>query len=274
VGTIPTLSSLAKEVGGARVEVESLARANQDPHFVEARPNFMLVLNRADVLLQVGLDLEIGWLPPLVRGSHNPKIQDGRPGSLDCSQVISVLDIAMTTADRSMGDIHPAGNPHYWLAPDNAKLIAREIATRFGQIDPQGQAEYAKNLATFDVKVDAKLKEWIPLIAAIRGARIATYHKSWTYTSQWLGMEEVGYVEPNPGIPPDPSHLVHLIEVMRGERASMLLLEDFDDENIAELVALKAGARVVVLPSDVGATTAIKDWFSLVDEVLHRLASR
>ena len=274
VATIPTLSSLAKEVGGARVEVQALGKGYQDPHFVEAKPNLMLVLNRADLLLFVGLDLEIGWLPPLVLGSRNPNIQNGEPGSLDCSQVIPLLDIPTTKVDRSMGDIHPAGNPHYWLPPANAKLLAREIATRLRQLDPEGGAEYAKNLAAFEAKVDAKLKEWAPLLAKIRGSRIATYHKSWSYTSQWLGMTEVGYVEPKPGIPPDPSHLVQLIKVMRNEKTSMLLMEDFYNKSIAEIVAEKAGAKLLVLPTDVGATPALKDWFSLVENVLNKLATR
>src|SRR5512140_2878784 len=136
VSSIPTLGSLAKEVGGKRVEVESLGKGYQDPHFVEPKPNLMLVLNRADLLLHVGLELEIGWLPPLVLGSRNPKIQTGEAGNLDCSRAIPVLDVPATKVDRSMGDIHPQGNPHYWLPPANAKLIAREIARRLEQLDP------------------------------------------------------------------------------------------------------------------------------------------
>ncbi len=273
VSTIPTLGSLAKEVGGDRVHVESLAKGYQDPHFVEPKPNLMLVLNRADLLLYVGLELEIGWLPPLVLGSRNPKIQQGEMGNLDCSRSIPVLDIPTTKVDRSMGDIHPQGNPHYWLPPSNARIIAREIAARLVQIDPEGKPAYDKNLASFLSRVDAKEKQWAPLAAKMKGARIATYHKSWTYVSHWLGMVEIGYVEPKPGIPPDPSHLVRLINVMRAEKARLLLMEDFYNKSTAQLVAEKAGAKLLILPTDVGARPEIKTWFDLVQDVLRELTS-
>jgi zinc/manganese transport system substrate-binding protein len=273
VSSIPTLGSLAKEVGGDRVSVESLSKGYQDPHFVEPKPNLMLVLNRADILLHVGLELEIGWLPPLVLGSRNPKIQTGELGNLDCSRTIPVLDIPTTKVDRSMGDIHPLGNPHYWLTPANARLIAGEIATRLAQIDPEGKAAYDKNLSAFLAKVDAKEKEWGPLAAKMRGEKIATYHKSWSYVSQWLGMEEIGYVEPKPGIPPDPDHLVRLIHLMRAEKARLLLMEDFYNKSVASLVAEKAGAKLLILPTNVGATPQIHDWFELCETVLKRLSA-
>jgi zinc/manganese transport system substrate-binding protein len=273
VSTIPTLGSLAKEVGGNRVEVESLGKGYQDPHFVEAKPSLMLTLNRADLLLYVGLELEIGWLPPLVLGSRNPKIQTGELGSLDCSRSIPVLDIPTTKVERSMGDIHPQGNPHYWLPPSNARLIAQEIATRLGQLDPGGKPTYDKNLAAFVAKVDAKEKEWAPMVAKMKGEKIATYHKSWSYVSHWLQMEEIGYVEPKPGIPPDPSHLVQLIGVMRAEKAPLLLVEDFYNKNTAQLVADKAGAKLLVLPTDVGATPQIRNWFDLAETALRRLSA-
>src|SRR6202040_1734188 len=169
VSSIPTLGSLAKEVGGDRVHVESLAKGYQDPHFVEPKPNLMLVLNRADLLLYVGLDLEIGWLPPLVLGSRNPKIQNGELGNLDCSRSIPVLDVPTTKLDRSMGDIHPQGNPHYWLPPASAKIIAREIADRLQQLDPDGRPDYEKNLAAFNKRVDAKTREWAPMTVKLKG---------------------------------------------------------------------------------------------------------
>jgi zinc/manganese transport system substrate-binding protein len=273
VSSISTLGSLAREVGGDRVAVESLSKGYQDPHFVEPKPSLMLTLNKADLLLHVGLELEIGWLPPLVLGSRNPKIQPGEPGNLDCSTAIPVADVPTTKVDRSMGDIHPQGNPHYWLPPANVKLLAKEIAQRLGQIDPQGRAEYEKNLAAFNAKVDAREKEWAPLVAKMHGAKVATYHKSWTYVSKWLGMTEIGYVEPKPGIPPDPEHLVRLIAVMKQEHATMLLMEDFYNRSIASLVAQKAGAKLLDLPTDVGATPEIKDWFALVETVLKKMAA-
>jgi zinc/manganese transport system substrate-binding protein len=273
VSSIPTLGSLAKEVGGDRVEVESLGKGYQDPHFVEPKPSLMLVLNKADLLLHVGLELEIGWLPPLILGSRNPKIQTGELGNLDCSRAIPVLDIPTTRVDRSMGDIHPQGNPHYWLPPANAKIIAREIAQRLEALDPEGRAEYEKNLAGFNQRVAAKEKEWAPLVQKMHGAKVATYHKSWTYVSHWLGMEEIGYVEPKPGIPPDPQHLARLISLMKQEGAKLLLMENFYNRSVASLVAEKAGAKLLTLPTDVGAEPAIKDWFALVDAVLKQLSA-
>ncbi len=272
VSSIPTLGSLAKEVGGSRVDVESLGKGYQDPHFIEPKPNLMLVLNKADLLLHVGLELEIGWLPPLVLGSRNPKIQTGEQGNLDCSRAIPVLDIPTTKVDRSMGDIHPQGNPHYWLPPANAKIIAREIAQRLGQLDPEGRADYEKNLASFNARVDAKEKEWAPLAAKLKGVKVVTYHQSWSYVSHWLALQEIGYVEPKPGIPPDPQHLARLIGVMKEDGVKLLLVEDFYNKSVASLVAQKAGAKLLTLPSDVGATPQIKDWFGLVETVLRQLS--
>jgi zinc/manganese transport system substrate-binding protein len=272
VASIPTLGSFAKEVGGDRVEVVSLGKGYQDPHFVEPKPSLMVELNKADLLVYVGLDLEIGWLPPLVLGSRNPKIQTGELGNLDCSRSIPVLDVPTTKVDRSMGDIHPLGNPHYWIPPGNAKIIAKEIAARLSQIDPDGAATYRKRLQDFDGRVDAAEKSWQPLIAKARGQKVATYHKSWTYVSAWLGLEEVGYLEPKPGIPPDPQHLLRLIQTMRAEGAKLLLVEDFYNRNTAQLVATKAAAKMLTLPTDVGATPEIKDWFGLVKTVLTQLA--
>jgi zinc/manganese transport system substrate-binding protein len=272
VSSIPTLGSLAREVGGDRVEVQSLGKGYQDPHFVEPKPSLMLVLNRADALLYVGLELEIGWLPPLVLGSRNPKIQTGEPGNIDCSRVIPVLDLPMTKVDRSMGDIHPQGNPHYWLPPKNARLLAQEIAQRLAALDPEGKAVYEKNLAAFLARVDAKEKQWAPMVQKLKGVKVTTYHKSWSYVSAWLGLEEQGYVEPKPGIPPDPQHLIKLIGLMRTEKTQFLLVEDFYNKSTAQLVAEKSGAKLLTLPTDVGATPEIKNWFDLVETVLSTLS--
>jgi zinc/manganese transport system substrate-binding protein len=273
VSSIPVLGSLAKEVGGDRISVESLGTGYQDPHFVEPKPSLMVTLNKADLLVYVGLELEIGWLPPLVLGSRNPKIQTGELGSLDCSQVIPVLDVPTTKVDRSMGDIHPLGNPHYWIPPDNAKRIARLIATRLEQLDPAGRDSYEKRLADFVARAEAKTRAWEAQAAKLRGIKIVTYHKSWTYVSKWLGMEEIDYLEPKPGIPPDPGHLARLIQIMRAEKVPMLLVEDFYNLNVARLVAQKGGAKLLDLPTDVGAKPEIKTWFDLVDAIIRQLAA-
>jgi zinc/manganese transport system substrate-binding protein len=271
VSTISTLGSIAKEIGGDRVEVEALSKGYQDPHFVEAKPSLMLRLNQADLLLHVGLELEIGWLPPLMLGSRNPKIQPGELGNLDCSSAIPLLDIPTGKVDRSMGDIHPQGNPHYWMPPGNARIIAKEIADRLGALDPDGKDDYQKRLIDFDNRVTAKEAEWAPLVAKLRGKKIATYHKSWSYVAHWLGLVEVGYVEPKPGIPPDPGHLVTLIGTMKREGASMLLMEAFYNKAIAQKVAESAGARLVLLDTDVSGRPELKTWFDVTDALVREL---
>jgi zinc/manganese transport system substrate-binding protein len=271
VATIDTLASFAKEVGGDRVSVKSLSRGTQDPHFVEPKPSLMLMLNRADLLLHVGMELEIGWLPPLMIGSRNGKVQNGEPGNLDCSQAIDPLDVPTTKVDRSMGDIHPQGNPHYWLPPDNARRIAALIAQRLSQLDPAGAATYEARLKDFQKRVAEKEIAWKPMVDKLRGTRVATYHKSWSYVSKWLGLEELGYVEPKPGVPPPPSHLARLILLLRKEKAQLVLMESFYNRAIAQEVAERAGAKLVVLPTDVGAQPELTTWFAVVDAVLNEM---
>ena len=272
VTTIETFAALARQVGGDRVEVKALSRGYMDPHFVEPKPSLVIDLNRADLLVHVGLELEIGWLPPLVLGSRNARIQPGQPGNLDASAGIPVLDVPATKVDRSMGDIHPQGNPHYWIPPANAVVVAREIAERLAAIDPAGSALYNTNLARFVAEVVRRRADWEKRAAGIRGTKVVPYHKSWSYVSAWLGLQEVGYVEPKPGIPAPPSHIAQLIGLMRREGVKVIVMESFYPRNTVDLVAQKAGARTLVMPSDVGATPNIKDYFDLVEAVVQKLS--
>jgi zinc/manganese transport system substrate-binding protein len=242
-----------------------------DPHFVEPKPSLVLALNRADLLVHVGLELELGWLPPLVLGARNEKIQPGAVGNLDASSKIPVLDVPTTKVDRSMGDIHPSGNPHYWVPPDNAVVVAREIADRLQALDPAGRELYQRNLQAFEMAVAARRAEWEKQAAPLRGVKVVTYHKSWSYLSRWLGLVEVGYLEPKPGIPPSPQHVAALIALMRSDGVKLLIMETFYPRNTADLVGQKSGAHVVVLPSDVGADKNAGDYFALVDQVVGKL---
>ena len=269
--TIDTFADFARRLGGDRVAVTSLSHGFMDPHFVEPKPSLIITLNRADLLVHVGLDLEIGWLPPLVLGARNDRIQLGQAGNLDASTMIPVLDVPTTKVDRSMGDIHPAGNPHYWIPPDNAIILAREIAERLEAIDVDGKSTYERNLHAFEAEVQKRRAVWEAKAAPLRGLKVITYHKSWSYVSRWLGLEEIGYLEAKPGIAPSPSHIAQLIGTMRRDNVKMVMMESFFPRNTAELVAQKAGARVVVLPSDVNAQTAITDYFALVDAVIQSL---
>jgi len=274
VTTIDTFADLARKVGGDRVDVKSLSHGYMDPHFVEPKPSLVIDLNRADLLVHVGLELEIGWLPPLVLGSRNEKITLGQPGNLDASSQIPVLDVPTTKIDRSLGDIHPQGNPHYWISPDNAVIVAREIAARLEQIDPAGAGTYKANFERFQGEVAKRRAEWEKRAAPVRGMKIVTYHKSWSYVSKWLGLQEVGYVEPKPGIPAPPSHIAALIAFMRREGVKVILMESFYPRNTVDLVGQKAGAKTLVMPSDVNATPEIKDYFALVDAVVNKLVAQ
>ena len=273
VASIQTFADLARQVGGDRVEVKALSRGYMDPHYVEPKPSLVIDLNRADLLIHVGLELEIGWLPPLVLGSRNDRLGRGQAGNLDASTGIPVLDVPAVRVDRSMGDIHPQGNPHYWIPPDNAIIIAREIAERLEQIDGAGAATYEANLKRFEAEVAKRRVGWEKRAAPIRGMKIVTYHQSWSYVAKWLGLQEVGYVEPKPGIPAPPSHIAALIGLMRREGVKEILMESFYPRNTVQLVAEKAGAKMLVMPSDVGATPDIKDYFGLVDAVVQKLVA-
>jgi zinc/manganese transport system substrate-binding protein len=270
VTSIDTLASLAREIGGDRVEVQSLSHGYEDPHFVQAKPSLVVTLNRADVLIYVGLELEVGWLPPLVQQSRNSKIQQGAPGNIDCSSAIKVEDVPNVPADklRALGDIHPLGNPHYWIPPQNVLAISQLLAQRFAQLDPAGTDGFRSRAADFGKRVQAKNAAWLQRAASLRGARIVSYHKSWSYFARWLGLEEVGYIEPKPGVPPSTQHTAMLIDLMRKEHVRFVLEESFYPRNLASLVADKGGAKLAVLPSDVGAEPKIRTYFDLVDATL------
>jgi zinc/manganese transport system substrate-binding protein len=271
VTTIETFADLARRVGGDRVEVESLSRGYQDPHFVDARPNLMVSLHKADLLVRVGMDLEVGWLPPLVLGARNERIQRGATGDLDCSTAIEPLDVPATRIDRSQGDIHPMGNPHYWLPPVNAVRLARAIADRLSQLRPDEQAYFADQLAKFVGELKARARAWDEQAKALASTKVVTYHQSFSYVSKWLGLVEVGYVENRPGVPPSPDHLAALITRMKADKVKLVMMEDFYNRSIAEDVAEKAGARLVPVASNVGARPEIKSYFDLVDALLKAL---
>lgn len=271
--TIETLADLARQVGGDRVDVQPLSHGYQDPHFVPAKPSLVLALNRADALVYVGLDLEIGWLPPLVQQSRNPKIQTGQPGSIDCSAAIQVRDVPSVSADqlRAMGDVHPLGNPHYWIPPENALAIARALAARFTALDAGGAATYQARLGDFTARLARKQAEWARRAASLRGQKLVTYHKSWSYVARWLGLDEAGYIEPKPGIPPTANHTAQLIQMMRAQGVKLIVLESFYPSGLANIIGKDTGARVVPLPSDVGATASIHDYFDLGDAIVAAL---
>jgi len=265
VTTIEDLASLAREVGGDRITAEPIARGYQDPHFVEPKPSYILKLQKADLLVVVGLQLEIGWLPPLINQSRNAKVQVGGSGYLDVSSTCVIMDIPTGPVTRAMGDVHPFGNPHYWLDPDNGRRIAKAIAQKLAQLDPAGAAYYAQRGADFDRRLAEAEKRWEARMAPYRGRKVITYHRSWPNFAAHFGLEVVDYVEPKPGIPPTPSHTLDLINTMKRENIKLILVEPYFDFRTPNSIADKTGGQVVVLLPSVGGVKQVQDYFQLFD---------
>ena len=271
VTTSSDLASIAREIGGNRITVTSIAKGYQDPHFVEVKPSFLLQLRKADLLIVVGLDLEIGWLPPLLDQSRNPKIRPGGPGYLDVSTGVEILDRPTGPINRSMGDVHPLGNPHYWLDPGNAVRVAIQIERKLAQLQPDDAEAFAKNLESFKRRMNDANKRWTRMLAPYRGAKIVTYHNSWPNFTRRYGLNVVGYVEPKPGVPPSPSHLLSLINLMKREKVKVILVEPYFDLKTPNSVAQRTGAQVLVMYPSVGGTPKLTDYFELFDYNVSRL---
>jgi zinc/manganese transport system substrate-binding protein len=259
------LAAIAREVGGDRVSVDAIARGYQDPHFVEAKPSFILKLQKADVLIVVGRELEIGWLPPLQAQSRNAKIQVGADGYLDASLTASILEIPTGQITRAMGDVHPLGNPHYWLDPENGKRVAKAIADKFSQLRPNDRAVFQQRLTDFTGRLDAAEKRWIEQMAPYKGTKVVTYHRSFPNFAERFGLDIVGYVEPRPGIPPTPQHTLDLISEMKRQNVKLILVEPYFDLKTPNSIARETGGQVLVMPPSVGGVKEVTDYFALFD---------
>ncbi|HNX50718.1 MAG TPA: metal ABC transporter substrate-binding protein [Thermoanaerobaculaceae bacterium] len=265
VTTLQDLASIAQTIGGDRVETFALAKGYQDPHFVDAKPSFILKLSRADLVIVAGLELEIGYLPPLIDQSRNEKIHPGNPGYLDASTGCDVLQRPTQVVTRAMGDVHPYGNPHYWTDPENGRLIARSIAVRLGELDPAGGPIFKRNLAAFEARLTAKEKEWDVAMAPYAGANVITFHESWPNFAKRFKLEIVGTVEPKPGIPPSPSHTLDVINLIGRDHVKVILVEPYFDTKTPDFIAEKTGTTVVMFFPSVGGLPAIRDYFDLFD---------
>ena len=272
VTTTTDLHDIAHAVGGNRIEAIHISEGYQDPHFVEAKPSFILKLRNAHVFAYVGLDLEVGWMSILVDGSRNRRIRPGAPGNLDVSRAIPVIDQVRGNVDRSQGDVHPLGNPHYWLDAGNGRRIARLFRDRFSQLDPSGAATYARNTRDFEARLAAAERAWAPMIARIRGKPVVAWHTSWKYLAQYTGMNIVGFMEPKPGVPPSPAHLAGLIATMKRTGAKVIIMEPFYNRKTADFVAARAGARVLILPPSVGGVRTVRDYIGLLRYDIEQLA--
>ncbi len=259
------LAALAQEVGGDKITVDSIAKGYQDPHFVEAKPSFLLKLRNADLLISVGLQLEIGWLPPLITQSGNPRIQPGKAGYMEAAQFAEVLDIPTGPISRALGDVHPLGNPHLWLDPNNGRRIAKGIAGKLSEMDSGDQAYFQQRLADFEKRLADADKRWLAEMAPYRGRKIVTYHNSWPNFAKHFGLDVVGYVEPRPGIPPTPSHTLDLIQMMKRENVKILIMEPYFDSRTPNSIGAATGAKVLVLTPSVGGEKGTEDYFKLFD---------
>ena len=265
VTTTQDLESLAREIGGTKVSVESLAKGYQDPHFVEAKPSFILKLHSADLLIAVGRELEIGWLPPLINQARNSRIQPTGDRYLDASQTAKILEIPSGQITRAMGDVHPSGNPHYWLSPDNGRRIAQLIQKKLSEISPADASYFAERYADFDRRLAEAEKRWQAAMAPYKGAKVVTYHRSWPNFTDAFGLDVIGYVEPKPGIPPSPSHTLELIQEMKRQNVKIVIMEPYFDRKTPDAIARETGAQVIVMAPSVGGEKEVTDYFKLFD---------
>ena len=271
--TTEDLKSITEAIGGEKVNVDSLARGYQDPHFVAAKPSFMMKAKNADLFMVIGLELEIGYEELIINGSRNQRIRIGQQGYLDVSEGVSLLEVPTTTKiDRSMGDVHPMGNPHYWLDPENVKMVAYNIAKRLSELSPGNAPYFQENLASFNRKMDEKMAEWNKKMEPFKGRKIAIYHRSWPYFVNRFGLVVACELEPKPGIPPSPTHLKEVIDIMKRDKVGVILMEVFYDEKPAQFVASQTGAKVIVVPNSVGGTKEANDYIGLMDTIVNKLA--
>lgn len=272
VTTTPDLASLVREIGGDRVEVKSLAKPTEDPHFVDAKPSHIVTLNRATMLVDGGAELELGWLPPLLDNSRNDKIASGAAGRVTASAGIKMRDVP-ATLDRSRGDVHALGNPHFLIDPGNAKIVAANIAAHLTQVDPAGAATYAANLKKFNDAVDAKTAQWEKTLAPFKGAKIVTYHNDFVYFADHFGLKVIGTLEPKPGIAPSPAHVAKTIADMKSNDAHVLLVQPYQNRKTAETVARQTGGVVLDVSQQPGALKNTDTYIAMMDNLVATIAN-
>jgi len=309
VTTTTDLKFIAESVGGDHVKVVSIASGNEDPHFVSAKPSFMMTAREADLWISIGMELEIGWEGLILEGSRNPKIRKDSKGYLDASQGVLRLEVPTEKVTRTMGDVHPLGNPHYWLDPLNVRIVAKTIAGRLAELDPGHAEDFTRNLKAFQRTLDdhmfgkelvdavggdklwlrelkgglqgfldeqhvtAKLGGWAGRMLPFRGEKILTYHRSWIYFTNRFGLVVADEMEPKPGIPPSPGHVLDLIQKVKADHVRVLLMEPFYERKAPDLIAEKTGLKVLVCANSVGGDEAAKDYFAMIGNVVDKLAA-
>lgn len=271
VTTTTDLADLVRAVGGDRVEVKSLSLGIQDPHLVEPRPSMVMQVKRADVLVRIGMDQDM-WAQSLIDAARNSKVRYGGEGYLDASRRIEKLQVPTGRVDMRMGDIHIYGNPHYWLDPTNAHLILEDIANQLGSLLPSEAEYFGQNCREYTERIDSAIVEWQRVMQPFAGTKIVTYHNSWIYFATRFNLQIAGYIEPKPGIPPTPSHVASLVETIKAEQVRVILIEPYYNLRVAETVAERSGARVLILPSSVGGADGTDTYLDLFDYLIHKLS--
>jgi zinc/manganese transport system substrate-binding protein len=272
VATLPDFAALASEIGGDKVDVTVLAKPTEDPHFVDARPSFVVKLRQADVLIDGGAELEIGWLPPLLQNARNPKIEAGKPGRVEASEGIRLMEVPATLT-RAAGDVHAMGNPHFMVDPIIAKAVAQHIANSFAAVDPPNAAAYQANYKKFEATINAKLQDWGAKLLPFKGQSLVAYHNSWVYFAHRFGFDISVFLEPKPGIPPSPSHLAEVIAQMKAQKIKAIIVEPYHNRKIAEKVAEATGAKVVDFAQFPGALPNTETYVELIDALVNRLGA-
>jgi zinc/manganese transport system substrate-binding protein len=273
VATLPDFGAVAEAVGGDRVTVTSIARGTEDPHFVDARPSYVRLLNQADVLIEGGAELESGWLPPLVNGARNRKILADAPGHVLLAPSLHLLDVPAGPVDRAQGDVHALGNPHFWLDPANVKAIAQVLADRFSRLAPADAPVFQANREKFVAQLDLKTAEWTGLLAPYRGTKVVTYHKSFDYFLARFGLTAAGTIEPKPGIEPSPGYVSGLVTNLKNAGVRLVLIEPFRPRKTPNYLAQALGAKLLLLPQSVGGGENLKDYFALLDHDVNQVAT-
>src|SRR6266851_2726504 len=272
VATLPDFGSLAREIGGDKIDIVTLAKPTEDPHFVDARPSFVVSLRSTDVLIDGGAELEIGWLPPLLQNARNLKIEIGKPGRVQTSQGIRLMNVP-TNVTRAAGDVHALGNPHFMTDPIIAKAVAQHIAQSFSAVDAANAASYDANYKKFEATINAKLQEWGAAMLPFKGQKVVAYHDSWVYFAHRFGLNIDIFLEPKPGIPPSPSHLAEVIQQMKAQHIKAIIVEPYHNRKIAEKVAAATGARVVDFAQFPGGLPDTDTYVKLIDVLVNRLAA-
>lgn len=271
VTTSTDLGYIAKIVGGSKVSVATLMLGAQNPHTVEPRPSQVVKLRNANVVIRIGMDLDM-WADSLIEASRNSNIGIGKKGYIDASTNIKKLEVPKCKIDGSHGDIHVYGNPHYWLDPENAKVIASTILAGLKRVSPADGDYFQKNYKAFAAKIDEKMPGWENRLAPFKGTQVVTYHKTWIYFLRRFGMTEFDNVEPMPGIPPSPSHISRLMSSMKKEKVKLILTEPFYSRKYSDMLARGTGAKVVVVPASIGGVREVDNYIELIDKITNEVA--